>query len=146
MNTDPIHWSPGVTLDEIEKMVILKALSFYRNHKAMTASALGIAIRTLDNKLDKYEFEDEKQRKKLEDERKQKSEFAIRQRGNPPNNIGATFDPLQSQAYFQGAPSRSNVESPVKNPTQSEMPLPKRQEVQKLLPSDSPVNNKSQKR
>lgn len=47
-------WQPGVTLDQVEKEVILKALSFYHGNKTVTARALGIAIRTLDNKLEKY--------------------------------------------------------------------------------------------
>lgn len=49
-----INWQPGITLDDIEKEVILKALSFYHGNKTRTAEALGIAIRTIDNKLAKY--------------------------------------------------------------------------------------------
>lgn len=49
-----IIWQPGRTLDDIEKEVILKALGFYQGNKTHTARSLGIAIRTLDNKLAKY--------------------------------------------------------------------------------------------
>lgn len=47
-------WSPGVTLAEMEKQVIEKAFSHFKGNKTHTASALGIAIRTLDAKLLSY--------------------------------------------------------------------------------------------
>lgn len=49
-----IHWQPGVTLDDVEKQVILKALKWFGNNKTKTAQALGIAVRTLDYKLERY--------------------------------------------------------------------------------------------
>lgn len=47
-------WQPGRTLDDVEKDVICAALQFYQNNKTNTARALGIAIRTLDYKLERY--------------------------------------------------------------------------------------------
>ena len=52
-----INWQPGITLEEIEKEVILKALSFYHGNKTHTAHALGISIRTIQNKLAIYNGE-----------------------------------------------------------------------------------------
>lgn len=49
-----IHWQPGMKLEEVEREVILKALSFYEGNKTHTASSLGIAIRTLDARIAKY--------------------------------------------------------------------------------------------
>lgn len=49
-----IVWQPGNTLEEVEKAVILRALAYFHGNKTQTAKALGIAIRTLDNKLAKY--------------------------------------------------------------------------------------------
>lgn len=49
-----IDWQPGKTLDDIEKEVILKALEFYSGNRTKTAESLGIAIRTLRNKLNIY--------------------------------------------------------------------------------------------
>lgn len=49
-----ITWQPGKTLEEVEKEIILVALRFYGGNKTKTAQALGIAIRTLDNKLKAY--------------------------------------------------------------------------------------------
>lgn len=61
-----INWQPGITLEEIEKEVILKALQFYHGNKTHTANALGISIRTIQNKLAQYsEGKDDKSLKKL---------------------------------------------------------------------------------
>lgn len=54
MSGSPIIWSPGVSLESIERQVITKALGFYGGNKSQTANALGIAVRTLDNKLTAY--------------------------------------------------------------------------------------------
>lgn len=49
-----INWSPGQTLEQIEKQVILQAYRFYEQNKTHTAAALGISIRTLDGRLADY--------------------------------------------------------------------------------------------
>lgn len=50
-------WQPGRTLEEIEKEVIKDAIRYFQGNKPKCAGSLGIAIRTLDNKLAKYEIE-----------------------------------------------------------------------------------------
>lgn len=47
-------WQPGMTIEVIEKEVILQALKFYRGNKSMTARSLDISVRTLHNKLERY--------------------------------------------------------------------------------------------
>ena len=47
-------WQPGKTLESIEREVIQQAFRFYQGNKTATANSLGIAIRTLDAKLEKY--------------------------------------------------------------------------------------------
>ena len=47
-------WQVGMTLEDMEKEVIEKSLRFYSGNKTHTANALGIAIRTLDAKLEKF--------------------------------------------------------------------------------------------
>lgn len=47
-------WTVGMTLDEAEKKIIQYAYRFYDGNKTRTAQSLGIAIRTLDNKLALY--------------------------------------------------------------------------------------------
>jgi DNA-binding NtrC family response regulator len=47
-------WAPGRTLDDIERNVILEALTYHQGNRTHTARALGISIRTLRNKLADY--------------------------------------------------------------------------------------------
>lgn len=47
-------WTPGRTLDQIEKNVILDALKYHSGNRTHTARSLGISIRTLRNKLADY--------------------------------------------------------------------------------------------
>lgn len=47
-------WLPGRTLDDIERNVILEALTYHKGNRTHTARALGISIRTLRNKLADY--------------------------------------------------------------------------------------------
>jgi transcriptional regulator with PAS, ATPase and Fis domain len=54
-----IIWQPGMTIDDVEKLVIHAALSFHSGNKTKTADSLNIAIRTLDNKLARYRQEEE---------------------------------------------------------------------------------------
>lgn len=48
------NWSPGRTLDDIEKRVIIEALKYHQGNRTHTAKALGISIRTLRNKISDY--------------------------------------------------------------------------------------------
>jgi transcriptional regulator with PAS, ATPase and Fis domain len=50
-----VYWTPGKTLEQMEKETILRALRFYNNNKTHTASSLGISIRSLQMKLNEYE-------------------------------------------------------------------------------------------
>lgn len=47
-------WQPGVTLEAVEKNVILAALDFYQGNKSMAAAALGVTTKTIYNKLESY--------------------------------------------------------------------------------------------
>lgn len=86
MNSNIVTWSPGVSLENIEKQVILAAYRHYRGNKTMTANALGIAIRTLDNKLEKYEADDKTVMEKENARKLERQEQLKRHRGNVPTN------------------------------------------------------------
>jgi transcriptional regulator with PAS, ATPase and Fis domain len=52
------NYDPTITLYELEKRYILKALNYFDGNKTQAANALGITIKTLYNKLHEYgEFE-----------------------------------------------------------------------------------------
>ncbi len=47
-------FSPGITLQEAEKRLILQTLEYCKGNKTKTAQILGISVRTLRNKLQEY--------------------------------------------------------------------------------------------
>jgi len=48
------EYDPGMTLAELEKRFIIKALNYFEGNKTQAANALGITIKTLYNKLHEY--------------------------------------------------------------------------------------------
>jgi hypothetical protein len=131
----PIIWSPGVKLEDIEEQVIKKAFKFYQGNKTSTANALGIAIRTLDTKLEKYES-DAKARTKLDAERRAKDlDFLNRQRGPAQSyNESAEEKERQRASVLPSADAGARLESAGKISAEQAVPLPKPQEIQKVLP------------
>lgn len=116
-------WSPGVTLEAIEKQVILKAFQFYRGNKTQTSIALGISIRTLDNKLAQYKEESSQQQEREDAQREREADFQRRSRG-----LAKT--PISSVQTKNGEQLESVKDVPEKSP----MPLSERKKVQDLPP------------
>ncbi len=79
--SNEIMWTPGMTLEQIEKDVIQKALEFYRYNKTTTAASLGISSRTLHNKLEIYEKQKAKEEEETKIRKQQDAESLKRQRG-----------------------------------------------------------------
>lgn len=128
---DSITWTPGITLEQIEKQVILKAFSHYRNNKTTTSQALGISIRTLDERLKKYELEEKEVERANEHRAAEREKFLARSRGSVTLNVSTGTDILGHAAGI-------HVEPAVTAEAQSEMPVPKRREVQTVLPGPTP--------
>lgn len=110
-------WQPGQTLEMIEKNVILQAFRFYQENKTQTANSLGIAIRTLDSKLEKYSQEASGEEKRNQEQREVQKANELRAKGPQP----AT-----------SAPKGDGVEPTQGLAPKSAMPLPERKEVQGL--------------
>lgn len=148
-----ILWSPGISLDAMEKMIIIEAYRFFRSNKTATASALGISVRTLDNKLEKYEQEQVEEKERYENEVRRRQEFLLRQRGNPPNNIGIPYTPTaphvsgalqaKSSAHAHAGVHLESIANASEKPAVS---LPERTEVQKVLPKQPSPSGKGKGR
>lgn len=130
-----IVWTPGISLENIEKQVILKAYDHYRSNKTATAGALGISVRTLDSKLERYDAE-----KRIEDERREQSQqerehqlsrargFAVGQ-----DTPASTAGERRQSADGAKANAGVRVESFANAPAKSPVPMPKPVEVQEML-------------
>jgi hypothetical protein len=76
------QWHPGMTLAAAEEKIILMAYKYFRGNKTLTANSLGIAIRTLDYKLENYSL-DLKRKERVQKELVKKKELILeKQRGN----------------------------------------------------------------
>lgn len=140
MTNDFIMWSPGVTLEAIEKQVILKAFRHFRGNKTSTAQALGISVRGLDNKLEKYENDGKEQANRDAVERAKREDFLARSRGLHQSASGG-FIPAETEGQGGGnVPSpapRERVEPALDVTSQHAVPVPERQKVQTVLPKHS---------
>ena len=139
-----LNWQPGMSLELVEKEAILQAFRFYRANKTTTASALGISIRTLDAKLEKYATDDVLLRKVDDERREQAREFGLRQRGITRNIEGRAIIPGSFEADVQQASSGVRVESVANTAAKSAMPVQERTEVQSV-PSKQVAKSHSHK-
>jgi DNA-binding NtrC family response regulator len=53
-DSDAVHLNVGTTVEEAEKLLILKTLESTSNNKTRAAEILGISLKTLHNKLKEY--------------------------------------------------------------------------------------------
>lgn len=123
--------TPGMKMADIEKMHILNTFRYCNGDRAKMAACLGIAIRTVGNKLEQYREEDEKEEKRLNDVKREREEFLQRQRGIHPSQFGQASSAIRGydlQSMEDGFQSTTEVGQ------KSEMPMSERQEVQGVLP------------
>jgi DNA-binding NtrC family response regulator len=53
-DSDTVHLGVGTTVEEAERLLILKTLESTNNNKTRAAEILGISLKTLHNKLKEY--------------------------------------------------------------------------------------------
>lgn len=51
-----VYWQPGMSLRDVEKLVIQAALQYTSGHRENAAEALGISLRTIQTKIQVYEL------------------------------------------------------------------------------------------
>lgn len=96
-----ILWQPGVTLANMEKMIIRESLRLNHGSKPAVASSLGISLRTVDNKLKEYDEEDRVLQQKLSEERQAIQVQFDKARGKN----GVAIDDLSKGELCQTAPA-----------------------------------------
>lgn len=114
-----INWQPGMTLESIEKDVILMALRFYQDNREHTANSLGISVRTLYNKLKEYgvidgRLEEETSGTKDDDKKISKAEQGLRV--EPTDAVPTQQSlPVRESEKIQALSSKGNASSTAKN-------------------------------
>lgn len=107
MNTT-IIWSPGMTLETVEELVIRMALMFYHGNKTMTAAALNVSLRTIDNKLEKYDHDDKQRKDRDHADKLARVEYLKRARGL----VGADPQIPNADGVIPAQKNSPNVPSP----------------------------------
>jgi hypothetical protein len=141
-----IIWQPGMSLEFLERLAIFEAMKFFQNNKSATARALGIAPRTLDNKLEKYAADDKEREKFDQQQRANRESLLQRQRNGALADSGGNSSQAGSNQNGQearketpgnGAQSGMDAQPAAKISPQQSVPLSQRKEVQSVLPKDA---------
>lgn len=131
-----IIWSPGVSLANLERDVILTAFRFFRENKTATANSLGIAVNTLSAKLERYTKEQEEHKERQDEQRIKDREFLERSRGIVGRDSHNT-QPIPQQHQENGKETDDGLYSQPASAVAAQQPvsLPERGEIQELLPA-----------
>lgn len=135
-----MDFNPNMSLEELEKLCIQHRMRWWKGNKTQTANTLGIAIRTLDAKLEKYGDDDRTQRDNEEREGIERERVLARMRGVTAEAVRETGPSINS-----GASAGVRMESIANAPTEQPVSLPKQLEVQKVLPSQTPASGKGRR-
>lgn len=94
-----IIWTPGITLEQIEKQVITEAYNFCTKNSAGTAKLLNTEVDYINKKLIKYENEQIEEDRKRKEKKLLEEEFKVRSRGvrkSPDLTAAHTIPPKKS--------------------------------------------------
>lgn len=136
-----VNWVPGITLESMEKACILQALKFYRGNKSQTAVALGVSVKTIDNKLEKYEKDGQLERERYDREKVEREKIYRRFRGIPED---AVLEESQSGVYR--ADAGVHMEPAPEISAQQAVPVSESKEVQSVLPKPAAARGQSGRR
>lgn len=132
-----IQWVPGVTIEGAEKQIILQAFKFYKQHKVQTAASIGLSLRTLDIKLEKYAADDRDQLARTEHANRERQIQSDRHRGIKEGAV-----PSANIRFAQ----RLRVEPHAEVTAESKVSVPERSEVQEVLPKQTTGSGKARGR
>lgn len=81
---DSISWGPGVTLESVTRFWCEKAVHYFKDNKAAAARSLGVDVRTLTAKLEKYAADDAEATRAQEERKQKEEEWLLKSRGQLP--------------------------------------------------------------
>ncbi len=137
MNNGIINWSPGVSLEAVEQQVIQRAFEHFRGNKTTTANALGISIRTLDSKLERYQQEEKEREAGHDRAERERSHQLARARGiTPSQSVTVQTAKPHHDTGAAGTNSKAglHMEPAMVASAELAVSVPERGEVQEVLP------------
>lgn len=149
--SEVVSWQPGMTLEAVEKATILQAVRFYRGNKTQCSISLGISVRTLDAKLEKYEADGRASEQHLIDERNKRNAILNRMRGIATPTDGSIAPAQNPKTLETGKPLHEtsegvHVQSIAEISSEQSVPVPERLEVQEMLPLKTATSGKHGRR
>ncbi len=127
-------WFLGMTLDELEKIVLLKTLEHFKDNKIFTAKALGISDRVIYDKLKKYKEQDAQAAARLEEINKKQLEADKRARGVFVIENGSAVFLAPSDITEEMKPGDNTPSTPIAAPPGIPVPGPAGAGVDPLAP------------
>jgi hypothetical protein len=140
-----IQWSPGTTLEQVELQVVRAAYSFYKENKTATAGALGIAIRTLDTKLEKLGIDKASQEKSYEARQAERERQLARARGTVPTAPNNSI-PISEAKAIASAEHGIRTKSVVSASEESALSMLEPEEIQSVLPTKIAAHGSGKRR
>lgn len=147
MSGDLIIWTPGVTLAEIERQVIEKSFAFYKGNKSATARALGVTVKTLDNKFERYASDDAAANEAKAYDERRRQELLERSRYGTGAGISNPLVPSTAPSRRDVPPHVERGVEPASDVSAPEpLPMSDGQEFSGVLPSDAPPRRRGRPR
>ncbi len=123
-----------MTLDQVERQVIERAYVHFEKNKTRTAASLGVCVKTIENKLNAYDREDELQKERSENAKREREEFAEIQRNGRRDRAPPATEANKSRRANDHAGAGLRLESTAHASAQQTMPVSQREEIQVVLP------------
>ena len=143
-----VEWYLGMSLDELERHVILKAMNLLHQDINSVARVLGRSHRTIQNKLEQFKTEDEAKLAREHERLRRSQEYSDRARATPPQFRGE-FYPDNPPTYDENGKVISGgdvFKPPFETTKKSEMPVHERSEIQEVLSEQTTVLREKRRR
>lgn len=150
-----IKWQPGMTLEAVEKEVILQCFRYYKGNRKNAAQALGISDKTIYNKIEQYQAEGKAKEDAVALADEERRAWALRARFGANGKAGRNpVDRIPSDAFADAVADEAaagvqdgddsqpgmGMESAPGLPPKQTVPVPLGKEVQGLPPRKAPAD------
>lgn len=145
--TNDVRFYIGMTLEELEKQATLFAFKYFDSNKTRTSQSLGIAIRTLEERMKKYDDNSKQiadsqradQDRRNADVQRERDTLARMQ--GPSNSAFLPNNTPNAEGEGQDVSSAGTglrVEPAAQAPAQHSVSMPEQKKVQTVLPQQTP--------